>query len=88
MEGRYKPEEIEFLKKYANIYGIEYCAKELNRSVKGVKSKCVRLNIEFSKTNNTNTIDIPKFKSNFKELNLDFSTQINCKELAYFLGYF
>jgi len=31
--GHYREEELQFLKKHAKDYGLEYCAKELNRSV-------------------------------------------------------
>lgn len=85
----YSKEEIEFLKENAEKFGADICAQKLNRPLQGIISKINRLGLKIVRK-----IDIPKeeienlkFISTFNNLDINFNTSKNPKELSYFLGF-
>lgn len=86
----YSKEEIEFLEKYAPKIGVEKCAEKLGRSISGVQAKLNRLKIpsKIDASISEEKVKEISFKSQFKELEVNFNKTSTPKELAYFLGFF
>lgn len=88
--NRYQKDEIEFIKKNVEQYGISVCAEKLGRTKSAIKGKVKRMfgRTDFKCSATQEEIEKLEFKKQFKEFTLDFSECEYPKELAYFLGCF
>lgn len=88
----YSEKEIKFIIDNYNKLGTKNCAKIFNVSVENFRARLNRLNIKaignpFPELSDDQVENIRK-EISIKKLNVNFDTNENKKELAYFLGYF
>ena len=87
---RFTEYEIEFIKKNYPIHGAKYCSLKLNKTIKQIRCKKTKLNLNLndgvlSNIVKTNHINNPKKYENYS-VNPEKFLKIETKEVAYLLG--
>lgn len=85
---KWKNNEINFLIKYYNTFGIEYCIKNLNRSYSSIMCRCNQLNLKLDKSVLSKKLIQSKIKPK-EDYNIDVNKFLNIvnPEVAYMLGF-
>jgi len=81
---RWSYKDLEWLKNNYQHLGVTECSKQLNRSKKGIVSKCNLLQLKLSKESKSRLLSKPPTECN---VNPDKFYSIRDKEVAYFLGF-